>query len=350
MVPSHSPTGFHPHFSPWLADQEQLSRTLVGHHDIIRDFLACLQSIEKGSPANHMLLVGPRGIGKTHVLCLVGHYVSGRLPIPAGWTGPSASWVCVLFTEEEYAGQNSLANFLLSMFVKLREMLPSEQFLDLPAQIHDEADQSVIDCCFEHLERFHAARGRKVLLLIDNLQKIPRAVVRGRAPALRSFLSRNNLLALLGSAPSVFREVMDQKAAFHDFFEIRILTELDNEQALELLSRRFEEDGRQHEFEARRGELARKIPAMEILTGGNPRLILFLYQIATRSAFLDIEIALRSLLEELREYFVRRFDELPSQARKVLDTIAQMPDRPRLRRFPRRRDCPLPRSMHSCNG
>ena len=324
MAPSRSPTGFHPHFSPWLADQEQLSRTLVGHHDILRDFLGSLQHVENGSPASHVLLVGPRGIGKTHVLCLAGHYASGRLPLPADWTGPAQPWVCVLFTEEEYAGQNSLANFLLAALTKLHEMLPSEPSWDLPAHIHGETDQSVIDCCFERLERFHAERGRKVLLLIDNLQKILQQWPEEDHQRFRSFLSRNNLLVIFGSAPSVFREVMGQKAAFHEFFEIRVLTELDNQQVLELLSRRFEEDGRQREFETRRDDLSKKIPAMEVLTGGNPRLVLFLYQIVTRSAFLDIEIALRSLLEDLREYFVGRFDGLPDQARKVLDTIAQM--------------------------
>ncbi len=103
-----------------------------------------------------------------------------------------------------------------------------------------------------------------------------------------------------------------------------ILPELTHEQVIELVGRCFEEDGRRAEFEDRRQELSRKLPAIQLLTGGNPRLVLFLYGIAARSAFLDIETALRNLLEELREYFVRRFDELPTQARKVLDTIAQM--------------------------
>lgn len=67
MLPGRNPTVFHPHFSPWLADSEQLSRTLVGHHGTIRDFLARLQAVEQGGTANHTLLVGPRGIGKTHV-------------------------------------------------------------------------------------------------------------------------------------------------------------------------------------------------------------------------------------------------------------------------------------------
>jgi len=324
MHASPNTAAFHPHFAPWLAAPEQLWRTLVGHHDLLREFLARLQATEKGATANHLLLVGPRGIGKTHLLCLVDRCVSGRLHIPQDWSGPSKAWTSVFFAEEEYAGQNSLANFLLNLLDKLREALPAEQLWNLPPNLHQQTDQAVIDCCFERMERLDRERGGRILLVIDNLQKVLQQWPEEEHLRLRSFLSRNSLLVILGSAPSVFKEVMDQKAAFHDFFEIRILPELSNEQVLELLARRFEEDGRLGEFEARRAELSKKIPAIEILTGGNPRLVLFLYQIATRSAFLDIELALRNLLEELREYFVRRFDELPDQARKVLDTIAQM--------------------------
>jgi tetratricopeptide (TPR) repeat protein len=324
MHASPNTAAFHPHFAPWLAGPEQLWRTLVGHHDLLREFLARLQATEKGATANHLLLVGPRGIGKTHLLCLADRCVSGRLHVPQDWSGPSKAWTSVFFAEEEYAGQNSLANFLLNLLDKLREALPAEQLWNLPPKLHQQMDQAVIDCCFERMERFDRERGGRILLVIDNLQKVLQQWPEEEHLRLRSFLSRNSLLVILGSAPSVFKEVMDQKAAFHDFFEIRILPELSNEQVLELLARRFEEDGRLGEFEARRAELSKKIPAIEILTGGNPRLVLFLYQIATRSAFLDIELALRNLLEELREYFVRRFDELPDQARKVLDTIAQM--------------------------
>jgi len=316
---------FHPAFTPWLANPEQLSRTLVGNEEIIRDFLARLAAMDTGSSANHQLLVGPRGIGKTHLLCLTGHYVSRRLPVPKDWAFPASDWICALFTEEEYAGQNSLANFLLALFEKLSESIPGESLLCLPSDLAGKPDKAVVECCFETLHRFHEKIGKRLLILVDNLQKVLQQWTTEEHHQLRKFLSAGRFVVILGSAPSVFREVLDQKAALHDFFEIRILSELTTEQIMELLGKRFQEDQRADEFNSRREELARKVAAIEVLTGGNPRLVLFLYQIATGSTFWEIETALRMLLEELREYFVRRFDELPDQARKILDTIAQMP-------------------------
>jgi hypothetical protein len=172
MPQNRDSQGFHPHFSLWLADPEQLRRTLVGHHDVLRDLLARLHGIEKSGSANHMLLVGPRGIGKTHLLCLAASYVSGRLPIPDDWTGPSKRWVCVFFAEEEYAGQDSLASFLLTLFTKLSEAPPLEALWTLPPNLRAQEDQAVVDCCFERLERFHKEKNKRVVLVVDNLQKV----------------------------------------------------------------------------------------------------------------------------------------------------------------------------------
>jgi len=202
----------------------------------------------------------------------------GRLSPPEGWVYPPAGWACPLFTEEEYAAQNSLANFLINLFDKLREETPLEELWHLPAHLSEQTDQEVVDCCFERLQRFHVERKKRVLIVLDNLQKILEQWQDEEHYRLRGFFSKSSVIVILGSAPSVFRKVMDQKAAFHDFFEIRVLTELTTDRVLDLLGRRFQEDGRWGEFEARRDELARKIPAIQVLTGGNPRLVVFLYQ------------------------------------------------------------------------
>lgn len=324
MLQIHETASFHPAFSPWLAQPEQLSRTLVANRDILRDVLARLATVEAGLSANHQLLVGPRGVGKTHLLCLAQHYVSRRLPLPQDWPSLGRHWVCALFTEEEYAGQDSLANLLLTLFEKLRESAPGGGGLHLPPHLADKPDKAVIQCCFETLHNYHEKAGKRILLIVDNLQKVLEQWTAEEHHQLRDFLSANPFVIVLGSAPSVFREVLDQMAALRGIFDILVLSELTSGQTLELLARRFQDDNQYDEFNARREGLAKKMAAIEVLAGRNPRLVLFLYQIATHSNLFEIETSLRMLLEELREGFIRRFDELPEQARKILDTIARM--------------------------
>ena len=308
-----------------MAKPDQLARTLVGRKEVLHDLLDCVVKTGDGDTANHMILVGPRGIGKTHLLCLVNHYVSGRLPVPHELPDQLTGWVSVLFSEEEYARQNSLANFLLALFQKLREISPLEESWILPDDIKTQDDSSVCECCFERIREYHKKNKGRILVLIDNLQKILQQWPRDDQDRFRAFLSGQGFLLLIGSAPSVFKEVMSQKAAFHQFYEIRLIADLSTHQIIELIGNWFDEEGKRREFEERREELEKKIPAIQTLTGGNPRLVLFLCQAATRSTFLEIEFALKGLLEELREYFIRRFDELPEQPRKVLDTLAEMP-------------------------
>ena len=314
----------HP-FSPWLAPPEYLERTLVGHADVLGDLLDCVASASKSASANHTLLVGPRGIGKTHLLTLLHHYTTGRLQSPPGGRTSPTGWQAVMYYEEEYAGQNTLANFLLALAQKLRIATPSEEAWQLPAEIADRPDREVCDCVIERLRVCQEKKHGRVLVLVDNLQKILQQWPRNDHDVFRSFLSAQSFFLLIGSAPSVFKQIVNQREAFYQFFDVRLVGELSAEEVLELIGNWFREESRAPEFEERREELRRKIPAIRALTGGNPRLILFLCQMATRATFLEIEHSLKTLMEELREYFVRRFDELPDQRRKVLDTLAEMP-------------------------
>ena len=317
------PAGLHP-FAPWLASPEHLAQTLVGRDELLHDLLSCVAQAAQGATANHTVLIGPRGVGKTHVLCLVAHHVRGLLDPPEALAGQLRGWVPVLFAEEEYAAQNSLANFLLNLVGKLHEESPLEELWRLPPDLLEREDPAVCECCLERLRRFHRDRRQRILILIDNLQRVLAQWPDDDHGRLRGFLSGQSFVLVIGTAQTVFDDIMSQRAAFHQFFELRPMGELTEDQVLELMSRRFQVDGREREFEARRAEFARRIPAIQRLAGGNPRLVVFLYHIATRTTFIEIEGALHDLIEEVREYFMRRFEALNPQPRKILDTLAQM--------------------------
>ena len=317
------PVLHHP-FAPWLAPPDQVARTLVGREGALRGVIEKIQGMGKGGGAKHVLIVGPRGMGKTHLLCFIHYYVSQQVESRPALRALPKSWTSVLFVEEEYAAHDTLANFLLALCSKLREADLGEEAWRLPDRIHGQPDRAVVDCCLERIQVFSDKQERKLLILIDNIQKILEQFPTADHHRLRAFLMDQEAVLLVGTAPWLFREVADYKAPFYEFFETLYLSDLTEKEMLRLIETRFREDGLEGEFRKREEDLGRKIPAIRKLTGGNPRLILFLYQIVTRSAFFEVESALRELIEELSDYFRSRYDALAAQPRKVLDTVAQM--------------------------
>lgn len=314
----------HSIFATWMTDPRVLLNTLVGREELVKDLLRNIRETTDQSSPNHVLIIGPRGIGKTHVLSLIHYFITGEFEIPADFSSKITGWISLFFSEEEYVQHDSLATFLDSLFQKLNACSNKSHELKIPEELWKSEDRDVWKYCFDTLDSWCKSQSTRILLVIDNVQKLIPVWSDDEQSALRAFLTQCNHVLIVGSSISIFNEIIGHNSPFFEFFEIRIMRELTHEEMLELLRRRFQEDGNINVFEERKDDLAKKIPAIELLTGGNPRLVMFLYDIVTRSEILEIESALKRLLEDLREYFISRLNELPEQQRKILDTIAQM--------------------------
>lgn len=322
MLLARKPGVQHHPFAPWIAPPEQLARTLVGRVDVLRNMLEKIQALEKGATAKHILLIGPRGIGKTHILCFIHHHVCGHIPPRSDLPLIGGNWRSVMFAEELYPSLDTLANFLLFIFQKLADEHPLEEIWQVPDDLSEESDDVVADYCFEKLRDFSLNCEGQFLVLVDNLQKVFEQFPTRDQHRLRAFLNDQTFLTLIGTSPTIFRQVVDYREPFYEFFDTIYLSDLTEDEMLEMLETRFREDGLESDFRQREPDLKRKLPAIIKLTGGNPRLVLFLYDIITHSAFFEVEQALRELIEELSDYFRSRYDVLPPQQRKVLDTLA----------------------------
>src|SRR5262245_22379354 len=106
-VDSRRPPPYHP-FSAWNAPPDRLERLLVGRAPLLHDLLNRIAHLRPGASIGQVLLIGPRGIGKTHLLTLLNHYVSGRLLLPKEVSTRIGNWQPVFMAEEEYAQHSSL--------------------------------------------------------------------------------------------------------------------------------------------------------------------------------------------------------------------------------------------------
>ena len=118
-------------------------------HLPLSDILKTIKSMDKDSGASHIIVVGPRGMGKTHLMCFLYRYVKGDIETEEEFPKSFDDWLPILFVEEEGSAFNSLANFLLKLFEKLQDAQPNEKDWILPQNLEKETDRAVIDCCLE---------------------------------------------------------------------------------------------------------------------------------------------------------------------------------------------------------
>ncbi|MCI0471759.1 MAG: tetratricopeptide repeat protein [Candidatus Aminicenantes bacterium] len=308
-------------FSPWRSSAASLQRTLVGRDHIVEDMMRKTARFSQGAPAKHCLLVGRRGLGKTHILTLLYHYFEGNCLLP-GFEHIADNLLPVLLLEEERYSLNSLVIFLMKVFEKFAERYPTEMRWMIPAGL--DSDDDIREYCLENLKAISAAGNKKIIILCDNLEEVLKQWQERDYKILRAFLSDQKAVMLIGTAVRIFAEIIEPDQPFYEFFEITPLVDLPGAELLNLFEQRFNEDGRQEEFEQRKEPLKNKLAAIAGLTGGNPRLLVFLYDIVTKRNIFEIESATEELLEGLSEYFRNRFNDLAPQERTVLDAFAGM--------------------------
>ena len=66
-------------YSPGNMDRESLESLFVGRHDIMEDVLSRVTRSIRSPQKHYILLVGPRGSGKTHFLALACHRLMDRV-------------------------------------------------------------------------------------------------------------------------------------------------------------------------------------------------------------------------------------------------------------------------------
>ena len=127
---------------------------------------------------------------------------------------------------------------------------------------------------------------------------------------------------LLGSATSFFREARAYDEPLYNFFKIYNLDDLPSREIRELLCRRAKAD-EIPDFDRTLKANSKRLRVLEYFAGGNPRLVLMLYRVVTKSELLEVRRALGKLLDEVTPYYQAKTERLPAQQRKILDSIAR---------------------------
>ena len=305
-----------------VTSPERLRHATVARQHLLDNTIETLRGSVDRKSKNHRLFIGPRGIGKTHLLSLIEDTVQSDELL--------RTRVVVVRFPEESSRTLSFADFLIGMCGILKETLEDEQPLwqELFTTVETEEDDArVADILVPAIREDNRRRGRTLLVMLENLGEVLGRQIRNRSDvaALRTFLMADNGCFLLATAPVHFDGIIDVDQPFYDFFDIQVLEELSFEETVEVIRLNLECEDREEVL----GSLEQMRPRLQALyrmTGGNPRLTMLLYELIAHESVTGVQDQFVLLLDRISPFYQGRLNDLPPGQRAVLECLASMRD------------------------
>ena len=304
-------------YNPAQLTPEELKASFVAREDTLAEMLRLISEQRPGHPCQHMMLIGPRGMGKTTLGLRLLHEI---LETPA----LVAAWQPVAFHEESY-GISNLADFWLAALNHLTRATEDPRWADRAVSLaRDERDDSRLAAyALAALMDYCQTSGKRLILFVENIDIIFKQLGDERQiHELRAALVERPEILLIGSANTVFETIYSHGEPLYEFFRLFILKGLGPEDTRRILARLVDAEGKPELMETLDRERGR-LETIRRMTDGNPRSVVLMCRILIESplgsAFEDLE----RLIDEQTPYFKARIEELPVQARKVFHCLAE---------------------------
>lgn len=299
-------------FTPSRTPPDVLEAIFVQRQDLAADTVERIRESALTGNKHHILLVGPRGSGKTHFVSLVYHRINGddelrdRLRI---------AWL----NEDETS--TSFLDVLLRIWRALQDKYPEEFAKAALQPIYDlkpdDAEKSLRKLLLVSLGK------HTLLVIIENLDDVFNGIGEEGQQKLRSVVQENPAFTILATTQQLFEDVTQRTSPFFGFFQTEHLKPLSLDDAVELMRKiaiYVHEDEQLAAFLMTPAGRAR-VRALHQLAGGNPRIYITLSEFANREELDELAPPFENMLDELTPYYQHRIDCLAPQQRKIVEFL-----------------------------
>ena len=293
------------------SDDEVREQFVVRKHEFA-SVLEVLRGNIEASSCQHVLVVAPRGRGKTMLLARV----AAELHTDAAL---SESLLPVRFMEESQEVFNLADFWLETLFHLARESAVHDPELarevrethaDLVGRWNEETlGERALAAVLRAADRL----GKQLVLMVENLQALCDTVDDDFGWKLREVLQSEPQIMLLATATSRFKELDDAQQPFFELFRTVDLEPLSTEGCQEL-------------WRVISGDEVseREMRPLEILTGGSPRLLVIIARFGRHRSLLRLMEELVELIDEHTEYFRSNMEVLPKTERRVYIAVVDL--------------------------
>jgi len=305
-------TPFLSHFTPSLMSREALEAIFVQRESLVTRLVG-LSRVSVLTPAKHYtLLIGPRGIGKTHLIALLYHRLAAMADLRDS--------VRIAWLREDEWGVTSFLELLLRIFTALSEEYKDNALAEQVTALYDLPPQEAQRQAETLLREYCGTR--TLLLLMENLDELFNELGDAGQRQFRHYLQEHPFCTIVATAQSLFSGVSRQTSPFYGFFRIRHLEELQLDETVQLLTRiaQYEQQATLVAFlQQPRGRA--RVQAIAHLAGGNHRVYVILAQFLTHESLDELVEPFLSMLDDLTPYYQARMAWLSPQQRKMVNFL-----------------------------
>ena len=305
-------------YSPGNMDRESLEALFVGRQDVMEDVLSRITRSVQSPEKHYLLLVGPRGSGKTHLLALAHHRLIDRLQ-----ADNARDRVIIAFLREEEWGVASYLDLVVRILRAVADQVPHleagiakiyDGFAKDPAEAEAAALGLLRQC----------TRGKTLLLLCENLMDLFHGLDDEGQKRWRATIQEDGNWAIVASTPSLFAALSLQDNPFYGFFTVRALADIDFDTGLALLARKALHDGKAELAAFLRTPVGRaRARAVHHLAAGNFRAYVVLSDFLDRESVEDLVGPFMHMVDDLTPYYQDRMRQLPPAQRKIVEHLCR---------------------------
>jgi DNA-binding transcriptional ArsR family regulator len=296
----------HSQFNPAMMPAQLLEQVLVQRHDIaaglVEDFR---ESAEVNGSRHHALIVGPRGIGKSHLIAVVLNRLKAdealREKLAIAWL-PEDEWAISNFNDF----LREILRALGGDVTRLHRVPPDE----FEHRAWDFIRQQIGD--------------RRLLVVVENLDEILDNFGAKGQQKWRALVQNTGIWAILAGSPSLSTDFTCYDAPFYGFFSVRNLEGLTSGEAIEFMRKMAESQGNPAMAEKLATPDGRaRVRCVYHLAGGNPRVFVTFYQMLADGIDGDLVTPVLKLVDAMTPYYQSQMRTLSPQQRKIVDFLCR---------------------------
>ena len=302
-------------FTPSLMSSATLEAIFVQRHKLVEDLIESVHDSAETANKHFRLLIGMRGIGKTHTIALIYHRLKATTDLQ--------DKLLIAWLKEEEWGVSSWLDLLLRISQALAIEYPELYQTKLQAEVESLYELSSADATHQAERILKEFIGDKTLLLLtENLDEIFNGLGNLGQKQFRAYLQNHNQITIIATSQSLFDGVSKKDSPFYGFFAPQYLDKLTITEATALLTKiaQLQQDTELESFiQSTTGK--ERIKAIHHLAGGNHRVYIIFSQFLTRNSLDELIKPVMQTLDELTPYYQARMQWLSPQQRKIVELL-----------------------------